>query len=135
MSASAAISGVPADPLLEPLLTGDRRALAQAITLIESTRSDHRARADALLAELRGLGGNLHPQRHAGLRTPRWRHRLQQALGELALQDGRPALRFELVYGHAFKPQPRARMAAVTRLSADTLRMMARTRPGGPPRG
>jgi LAO/AO transport system kinase len=52
MSASAAISGVPADPLLEPLLKGDRRALAQAITLIESTRSDHRVRADALLAEV-----------------------------------------------------------------------------------
>ena len=39
------------DPLLEPLLAGDRRALARAITLIESTRSDHRERADALLAE------------------------------------------------------------------------------------
>ncbi len=38
------------DPLLEPLLAGDRRALAQAITLIESTRDDHRERADALLA-------------------------------------------------------------------------------------
>ncbi|HET8729295.1 MAG TPA: hypothetical protein VFO41_17475, partial [Alphaproteobacteria bacterium] len=32
--------------------SGDRRALARAITLIESTRADHRARADALLAEL-----------------------------------------------------------------------------------
>jgi LAO/AO transport system kinase len=52
MNASAAISGAPADPLLQPLLKGDRRALAQAITLIESTRSDHRARADALLAEV-----------------------------------------------------------------------------------
>jgi LAO/AO transport system kinase len=40
------------DPLLKPLLAGDRRALAQAITLIESTRGDHRERADALLAEL-----------------------------------------------------------------------------------
>ena len=40
------------DPLLEPLLAGDRRALAQAITLIESTRADHRERADALLAAL-----------------------------------------------------------------------------------
>jgi len=38
------------DPLLKPLLAGDRRALAQAITLIESTRADHRERADALLA-------------------------------------------------------------------------------------
>ena len=40
------------DPLLKPLLAGDRRALAQAITLIESTRSDHRERADALLGAL-----------------------------------------------------------------------------------
>ncbi len=38
------------DPLLKPLLDGDRHALARAITLIESTRSDHRERADALLA-------------------------------------------------------------------------------------
>ena len=38
------------DPLLKPLLAGDRRALAQAITLIESTRADHRERADALLS-------------------------------------------------------------------------------------
>ena len=40
------------DTLLEPLLAGDRRALARAITLIESTRADHRERADALLAEV-----------------------------------------------------------------------------------
>src|SRR5207237_7146333 len=43
-------SGSSADLLLAPLLAGDRRALAQAITLIESTRADHRERADALLA-------------------------------------------------------------------------------------
>ena len=40
------------DPLLKPLLAGDRRALARAITLIESTRADHRERADELLAEI-----------------------------------------------------------------------------------
>ena len=40
------------DTLLKPLLAGDRRALARAITLIESTRADHRERADALLAEV-----------------------------------------------------------------------------------
>ncbi|MEO8559597.1 MAG: methylmalonyl Co-A mutase-associated GTPase MeaB [Rhodospirillales bacterium] len=32
--------------------SGDRRALARAITLVESTRADHRSQADALLAEL-----------------------------------------------------------------------------------
>ena len=50
MSAPVVTSDEAVDPLLAPLLTGDRRALAQAITLIESTRSDHRVRADALLA-------------------------------------------------------------------------------------
>lgn len=38
--------------LLEPLIRGDRRALSRAITLIESTRADHRARAVALLGRL-----------------------------------------------------------------------------------
>ena len=42
----------PADPLRAPLLAGDRRALARAITLVESTREDHRERADALLTGL-----------------------------------------------------------------------------------
>ncbi|MEL7183564.1 MAG: methylmalonyl Co-A mutase-associated GTPase MeaB, partial [Pseudomonadota bacterium] len=37
------------DPLLKPLLAGERRALARAITLVESTRPDHRHRATALL--------------------------------------------------------------------------------------
>lgn len=50
MSSSAAKSDIQADPLLAPLLAGNRRALAQAITLVESTRGDHRERADALLA-------------------------------------------------------------------------------------
>ncbi|MDB6182321.1 methylmalonyl Co-A mutase-associated GTPase MeaB [Paracoccus fistulariae] len=40
------------DDLLNPLIQGDRRALSRAITLIESTRSDHRDRAVSLLATL-----------------------------------------------------------------------------------
>lgn len=40
------------DPLLAPVLAGERRALAKAITLLESTRADHRVRADALLNAL-----------------------------------------------------------------------------------
>lgn len=44
------------DPLLAPLLDGDRRALARAITLVESTRSDHRDRAAGLLDDLREAG-------------------------------------------------------------------------------
>ncbi len=39
-------------PLTAPLLAGSRRALAQAITLAESTRPEHEAQAQALLAEV-----------------------------------------------------------------------------------
>src|SRR5688572_14104025 len=35
-----------------PLLAGDRATLARAITLIESTRHDHQAEAQALLADI-----------------------------------------------------------------------------------
>jgi GTPase len=38
--------------LATQVLDGDRRALARAITLVESTRDDHRAEADALLVEV-----------------------------------------------------------------------------------
>ncbi|WP_294927469.1 methylmalonyl Co-A mutase-associated GTPase MeaB [uncultured Paracoccus sp.] len=38
--------------LLEPLLAGNRRALSRAITLVESSRADHRQRAIALLSAL-----------------------------------------------------------------------------------
>ena len=41
------MAGLAAD-----VLGGDRRALARAITLVESTRPDHRADADALLSRL-----------------------------------------------------------------------------------
>ncbi len=40
------------------VLEGNRRALAQAITLIESTRSDHRCAASALLQQLTPHAGN-----------------------------------------------------------------------------
>jgi len=44
------------DVLAERLAAGDRRALARAITLVESSRADHRAQAAALLDRLAGLG-------------------------------------------------------------------------------
>jgi LAO/AO transport system kinase len=52
MTAVAAKTKASEDPLHAPLLEGDRRALARAITLVESTREDHRERADALLTGL-----------------------------------------------------------------------------------
>jgi LAO/AO transport system kinase len=43
------------DDLAEKVASGDRRALARAVTLVESTRPDHQAQALALLDQLRGL--------------------------------------------------------------------------------
>ncbi len=42
--------------LRDGIITGDRRALARAITLIESGRADHRAQARQLLEALQGRG-------------------------------------------------------------------------------
>lgn len=44
--------------LAAPLQAGDRRALAKAITLVESTRADHREQADALLTALMPATGH-----------------------------------------------------------------------------
>jgi malonyl-CoA O-methyltransferase len=84
------------------------------------------ATPEALLGELRALGGNADPARFTGLRTPRWRARLLDALRVRAGTDGRIALGFELVYGHAFNPLPRVKVAGEVRLALDDLRAMAR---------
>ncbi len=82
--------------------------------------------ADALLAELRSLGGNADPQRFAGLRTPRWRRRLLAGLHALQDAQGRLRLDFELVYGHAFKAAPKQRPPAQTSVALDDMRALLR---------
>ncbi len=42
--------------LAEQVIAGNRRALARAVTLVESSRDDHRAQAAALMEALRGSG-------------------------------------------------------------------------------
>jgi len=76
---------------------------------------------------LRGLGGNIAPDRQAGLRTPRWRRRLEAELQSLAGPDGRPALRFEIAYGHAFKALPRAQPGTPATVSLEEMRSLVRT--------
>ncbi len=86
--------------------------------------------AQAAFAELRGLGGNVALRRFAGLRTPRWQARLAAALARrTARGDGRIALDFEIVYGHAFRPPPRPRLAAETHVSVGDMRAMVRAGP------
>ena len=80
--------------------------------------------AQAALAELRTLGMNSDAARFAGLRTPRWRDRLLAALGAHVDREGRVVLEFEIVYGHAFKPVPRAKLAAQTQVGLDDMKSM-----------
>jgi malonyl-CoA O-methyltransferase len=89
------------------------------------------AGAEALLAELRQLGGNAAPDRFAGLRTPAWRRRLVAALEARAGADGRISLSFEIAYGHGFKAAPRLQGGEVA-VSLDDMRAMVRRprRPG-----
>jgi len=93
--------------------------------------------ATALLSELRQLGGNVARDRWAGLRTPRWQRQFGDGLtagaGAGAGADGRPSLNFEVVYGHAFRPEPKWPLGAETRVPLDELRasMRAVRRGGG----
>jgi len=84
----------------------------------------------ALLSELRLLGGNTAPDRMPGLRTPRWRARLERELESLAGPDGKLGLSFEVAYGHAFKAAPRLRAGADTVVSLDDMRAMVRSSHG-----
>ena len=81
-----------------------------------------------LLAEMRAWGRNLHVQRFASLRGRRWRAQLEQALWTLARpqEGGRLALSFEVVYGHALKAQPRAKLTAHTEIGLTQMRQMLR---------
>jgi malonyl-CoA O-methyltransferase len=83
---------------------------------------------EALLAELRLLGGNAAPDRFAGLRTPRWRTRLLRELEASRGPDGKLALSFEVAYGHAFKAAPRVRPGEATSIPLDDMKAMVRSR-------
>jgi malonyl-CoA O-methyltransferase len=87
---------------------------------------------DSLLNELRGLGRNLHIHRFPGLRGRAWQQALNQALMSLARPeaDGQLSVTFEIVYGHALKPQPRAKLAATTEIGLDQMRHMLRSSGG-----
>jgi malonyl-CoA O-methyltransferase len=83
------------------------------------------ATPQALLSELRELGPNLHPGRFGALRGPNWRRQLEQALGQaLTGPDGRLALTFEVIYGHALKPAPRVRVDAESSFSLQDMKTL-----------
>jgi malonyl-CoA O-methyltransferase len=82
--------------------------------------------AEALLAELRLLGGNAAPDRFAGLRTPGWRRRLLDALAARAAADGSIGLSLEVAYGHGFKTAPKLSRGEAVAVPLDDMRAMVR---------
>ncbi|MDP1743026.1 biotin synthase [Polaromonas sp.] len=89
---------------------------------------------ERLLQELRELGRNYHPERFGALRGRGWKKQLLQVLAQrLPRQaDGRLALTFEVIYGHALKAQPKVRVSARSAVSEQDMRAMlqgARSRP------
>jgi malonyl-CoA O-methyltransferase len=81
---------------------------------------------DKLVEDLRNLGRNFHVSRFKGLRGKNWYKNFQNALLSLAQKDsqGRLALTFEVVYGHALKPQPRIKVASQSEINLDDMRQM-----------
>jgi malonyl-CoA O-methyltransferase len=91
--------------------------------------------AEALLAELRSLGGNAAPDRFAGLRTPRWRQRLVRELeSSLRRGDAMPAFCFVWPAGQGFRAARGRPPAPPTTVSLDDMRAMVRS-PRHPARG
>jgi malonyl-CoA O-methyltransferase len=83
--------------------------------------------ADRLLVDLRSLGRNLHTDRFPALRGKHWRGTLNSALERtLRGPDGRLALTFEVVYGHAFKPRPKLTVLSETRVPLEEMRRSLR---------
>jgi malonyl-CoA O-methyltransferase len=81
-----------------------------------------------MLAELRELGANLNRARFAALRGRRFRRELEeQADRSLRDADGRVALTFEIVYGHAVKPAPRVRVAGESAVSVSDMQALLRS--------
>ena len=76
----------------------------------------------ALLDELRSWGRNLHPRRFAALRGRDWLAQLHTELEALRSADGRIYLPIEVIYGHAFKPAPKASVAGENIISLEQLR-------------
>ncbi len=63
--------------------------------------------AQKLLADARALGGNPLQTRRKGLLGKQAYQRMLQGLEKQRRADGKLALTFEVIYGHAFRPAPR----------------------------
>jgi malonyl-CoA O-methyltransferase len=90
---------------------------------------------ERLLLELRQLGRNLHPGRFPGLRGRTWRAQWMSAWlkqAQAATSQSQLPLTFEIIYGHAVRPQPRLPIERETLLSLDHMRQLLRQGKGAP---
>ncbi|HYW58555.1 MAG TPA: biotin synthase [Polaromonas sp.] len=89
--------------------------------------------AERLLLELRELGRNLHPGRFSTLRGREWKQRLIQSLEQHMPRqaDGQLTLTFEIIYGHALKPQPKVKVSALSAVSVQDMRAILQGSRGG----
>jgi malonyl-CoA O-methyltransferase len=80
-----------------------------------------------LLAELRELGVNLNRNRFSALRGRGFRRALEAGImRSLQHEDGRVALTFEIVYGHAMRPTPRVKVAGESAVSMADMQTLLR---------
>ena len=86
--------------------------------------------ASAMLGELRGLGRNLSNTRFPEMRGRSWGQQLERAIEQHGTRadDGRLCLTFEIIYGHAFKAEPRRAKGDSQSVSVDEMRAMLRDR-------
>jgi len=82
--------------------------------------------AERLLLDLRAWGRNLHAQRPGSCRGRGYRRAWLEAVEQGLPRDaeGRLQLTVEVVYGHAFKPEPKVRVASSSEVSLDDMRAL-----------
>lgn len=82
----------------------------------------------SLIADLRSLGRNFHPQRFTSLRGKDWLRVFENNLLTLNTHKSSTELclplTFEIIYGHAFKVAPRIKVAQTTSFSAQDMKAM-----------
>lgn len=89
---------------------------------------------ERLLQDLRQFGRNLSIERSHVTRGRHWRQRLIAELesGLPRTADGQMTLTFEIIYGHAHKPEPRVKVADTSTISlADMKQMLGTGRQAG----
>jgi malonyl-CoA O-methyltransferase len=93
------------------------------------------ASADEVLKDLRAWGRNLDPGRFAALRGRTWLEQLRKAIEAQLISprhEGLLTLTFEIIYGHAFKAAPVARVQDVTVVSLQQMKNMISADKAGP---